>query len=54
MDAERAALTTLCREFDALIGETGLHSPARQELLARIVTEALGPGARCSPCWASC
>ena len=40
MDAERSALTTLCQEFDALIGETRLHSTERQELLERIVAEA--------------
>ncbi|WP_406130909.1 hypothetical protein [Streptomyces sp. NBC_00989] len=40
MDAERSALTTLCQEFEALIGETGLHSTERQELLERIVAEA--------------
>ncbi|MFI0515993.1 hypothetical protein RKD19_005692 [Streptomyces canus] len=40
MDAERSALTTLCKEFDALIGETRRHSAARQELLERIVAEA--------------
>ncbi|WP_199828921.1 hypothetical protein [Streptomyces sp. NRRL B-24085] len=40
MDAERAALTTLCKEFDALIGETRLHTAARQELLERIAAEA--------------
>jgi hypothetical protein len=40
VDAERSALTTLCQEFDALIGETRLHSAERQELLERIVTEA--------------
>ncbi|WLW53343.1 hypothetical protein [Streptomyces sp. YU58] len=40
MDAERSALTTLCQEFEALIGETRLHSAARQELLERIAAEA--------------
>jgi hypothetical protein len=40
VDAERSALTTLCQEFDALIGETRLHSTERQELLERIVAEA--------------
>ncbi|MDH6519321.1 hypothetical protein M2164_005799 [Streptomyces sp. SAI-208] len=40
VDAERSALTTLCREFDALIGETRLHTAARQQLLERIVAEA--------------
>jgi hypothetical protein len=40
VDAERSALTTLCKEFGALVGETRLHSTARQELLARIVAEA--------------
>lgn len=40
MDAERSALTTLCKEFGALIGETSRHSATRQELLERIVAEA--------------
>lgn len=40
MDPERSALTELCQEFEALVVETGRHSPERQELLTRIATEA--------------
>jgi hypothetical protein len=40
MDSERSALTSLCQDFDALVEETGRHSPARQELVGRIAAEA--------------
>ncbi len=40
MDLERSVLTELCQEFDALAAEIRQHSPDRQELLARIATEA--------------
>jgi hypothetical protein len=40
VDVERAALTSLCKEFDALRDEARRHSVERERLLDQILVEA--------------